>query len=54
MIWLKAIIAGALLWVAIYLVATAFQPVRAGSAIATIEIALSLIVAIVACLLLRW
>ena len=52
--WLKAIVAGALLWVAMYLIATAFQPAHAGSAISTIEIVLSLIVAIIACLLLRW
>lgn len=52
--WLKAIIAGALIWVAIYLIATAFQPAHAGSVISTIEIGLSLIVAIIACLLLRW
>ena len=53
MTWLKSIIAGALLWIAMYLIATAFQPAHAGSAAATIEIALSLIVAILACLLLR-
>lgn len=52
--WLKAIIAGALLWVAMYLIATAFQPAHAGSVMATIEIGLSLIVSILACLLLRW
>jgi hypothetical protein len=52
--WLKAIIAGALIWVAIYLIATAFQPAHAGSVISTIEIGLSLILAIIACLLLRW
>jgi hypothetical protein len=52
--WLKAIIAGALLWVAISLVALAHQPSTAGSAIATIEIVLSLVVAIIACLILRW
>jgi hypothetical protein len=52
--WLKAIVAGALLWVAIYLIATAFQPAHAGSSIATIELGLSFVLAIFACLLLRW
>jgi hypothetical protein len=52
--WLKAIVAGALMWVAINLVAIAYQPAHAGSVIATIQIGLSLIVAIIACLLLRW
>lgn len=52
--WLKAIAAGALIWVAINLVATAYQPGHAGSVIATIEIGLSLILAILACVLLRW
>jgi hypothetical protein len=52
--WLKAIIAGALLWVAISLVVFAHQPANAGSVVATIEIVLSLVVAIIACLILRW
>jgi hypothetical protein len=52
--WLKAIIAGALIWVAITLVVIAHQPAQAGSFIATIEIILALIVAIIACLVLRW
>jgi hypothetical protein len=52
--WLKAIVAGALIWVAINLIAIAYQPTHAGSVIATIQIGLSLIVAIIACLLLRW
>jgi hypothetical protein len=52
--WLKAIIAGALLWVAISLAVLAHQPATAGSAVATIEIVLSLVVAIIACLILRW
>lgn len=51
---LKAIVAGALLWVAINLVAIAYQPAHAGSVIATVEIVLSLVVAILACLVLRW
>ena len=50
----KAIIAGALIWVAINLVALGYQPAQAGSVIATVEIALSLVVAIIACVVLRW
>lgn len=52
--WLKAIIAGALLWVAISLVAFAHEPAHAGSAVATIEIVLSFVVAVIACAILRW
>lgn len=52
--WLKAIIAGALIWVAITLVAIAYQPAHAGSVIATIDHVLALVVAILACLILRW
>ena len=52
--WLKAIVAGALIWVAINLAAMGYQPGHAGSIIATVDIGLSLIVAILACLLLRW
>ena len=52
--WLKAIIAGALIWIAVSLVALAHQPAHAGSAVATIELILSFVVAIIACLLLRW
>ena len=51
---LKAIIAGALIWIAINLVAIGYQPAHAGSVIATVEIWLSLIVAILACVILRW
>lgn len=51
--WLKAIIAGVLLWIAISLVAVGYQPAHAGSVVAFIEIGLSLVVAIVACLVLR-
>ncbi len=51
---LKAIVAGALLWVAINLVAIAYQPAQAGSVIATVDIVLSLMVAILACVVLRW
>ena len=51
--WLKAIIAGALLWFAILLVAIAYQPAHAGSPVAFIEIGLSLVVAVIACVVLR-
>ena len=51
---LKAIVAGALIWVAINLVAMGYQPAKAESVIATVEIALSLVVAILACMVLRW
>jgi len=51
---LRAIIAGALIWVAINLVAIGYQPAHAGSVVATVEIALSLVVAILACVVLRW
>lgn len=51
---LKALIAGALLWVSINLVAIGYQPVHAGSVIARVDIGLSLVVAILACLVLRW
>ena len=52
--WLKAIIAAALLWIAICLVAIAHQPSHIGSVVSTIEIALSLVVAVIACVILRW
>lgn len=52
--WLKAIIAGALIWLAITLVAIAYQPAHAGSAIATIDHILALVVGVIACLILRW
>ena len=51
---LKAIVAGALMWIAINMVAIGYQPAHAGSVIATVEIGLSLVVAILACLVLRW
>ena len=50
----KAIVAGALLWVAINLVAIGYQPAHAGSVIATVDIILALVVAILACVILRW
>ena len=52
--WLKAIIAGVLLWIAISLAVIAHQPATNGSLVSTIEIVLSVIVAVIACLLLRW
>jgi hypothetical protein len=51
--WLKAIVAGALLWAAILLVAIAYQPAHAGSVVANIEIGLALVVAVIACVVLR-
>jgi hypothetical protein len=51
---LKAIVAGALIWVAIILVAIGYQPAHAGSTMANIEIGLALVVAILASLVLRW
>jgi hypothetical protein len=51
---IKAIVAGALIWLAINLIAIAYQPAHAGSVVATVEIILSLVVAILACLILRW
>jgi len=52
--FLKAIVAGALFWVAVNLTAMGYQPAHAGSVIATVEIVLSLVVAILACVVLRW
>lgn len=51
---LKAIVAGALIWAAIILVAIGYQPAHTGSIIASIEIGLALVVAIFAALVLRW
>jgi predicted tellurium resistance membrane protein TerC len=51
---LKAIVAGALIWIAINMVAIGYQPAHAGSVIATVEIWLALVVAILACVILRW
>jgi hypothetical protein len=53
-ILIKAIIAGALIWIAMNLVAMGYQPAKAGSFFATVEIVLSLVVAILACVVLRW
>ena len=52
--FLRSLIAGALIWVAINMVASAYQPAHTGSAIAAVEIVLALLVAIIACFLLRW
>jgi hypothetical protein len=51
---LKAIVAGALIWIAINLVAMGYQPAQSGSVIATVEIVLSLVVTILACVVVRW
>jgi hypothetical protein len=51
---IKAIVAGALIWLAINLVAIGYQPAHSGSVVATVEIILSLVVAILACVILRW
>jgi hypothetical protein len=51
---LKAIVAGVLIWIAINLVAMGYQPAKAGSFFATVEIVLSLVVAILACVVVRW
>lgn len=52
--FLKAIVAGALLWIAIILVVLGYRPAHVGSVIANIEIGLAGVVAIVACVVLRW
>jgi hypothetical protein len=49
----RAIIAGALIWIAINLVAMGYQPAKAGSVVATVEIAVALVVAIIACVVLQ-
>jgi hypothetical protein len=51
---IKAILAGALIWIAINLIAIGYQPAHVGSVGATVEIGLSLVVAILACVILRW
>jgi hypothetical protein len=50
---IRTIVAAALIWISINLVATAYQPGHAGSVVATLETGLSLIVVIIACFLLR-
>jgi hypothetical protein len=51
--FLISLVAGLLLWVAICLVAIAYQPSHSGSLVATLEIILSLVLAVVACVVLR-
>jgi membrane protein DedA with SNARE-associated domain len=51
--FLIALIAGILIWGAILLIAIAYQPSHAGSVVASIEIGLALVLAVVVCLLLR-
>ncbi|HZR78649.1 MAG TPA: hypothetical protein VFA58_05535 [Chthoniobacterales bacterium] len=51
---LKAIVAGVLFWVAINLVAMGYEPAKAESVMASIDIGLALVVAILACVVLRW
>jgi len=48
-----ALVAGILIWAAIWLMAIAYQPAHAGSVVANIEIGLALVVTVVACFLLR-
>jgi hypothetical protein len=50
---LISLAAGLLIWVAICLIAIAYQPTHAGSLVATLEIILSLVLAVVACVILR-
>ena len=51
--FLISLVAGLLIWVAICLVAIAYQPSHSGSVVANLEIGLSLVVAVIACFLLR-
>ena len=51
--FLISLLAGLLIWIAIYLMAIAHQSAHAGSLVATIEIILSAVLTIVACFLLR-
>ena len=51
--FLIALVAGILIWGSIVLIAIAYQPVHAGSVVASIEIGLALVLTVVACLLLR-
>ena len=50
---IRILVGAALVWVAINMVAIAYQPGHAGSVVATLEIGLSLIVVIIACFFLR-
>ncbi|HKP03288.1 MAG TPA: hypothetical protein VJU77_07955 [Chthoniobacterales bacterium] len=51
--FLISLAAGLLIWAAICLVAIAYEPSHVGSLVATLEIVVALVLAIVACLLLR-
>src|ERR1043166_1483387 len=51
--FLISLAAGLLVWIAICLVAIAYEPSHVGSLVATLEIVVALVLAIVACLLLR-
>jgi hypothetical protein len=51
--FLISLIAGILIWGSILLVAIAYQPVHAGSVIASIEIGLALVLTVIACVVLR-
>src|SRR5438270_11473703 len=51
--FLISLLAGVLIWIAICLVAIAHQPSHAGSLVATVEIILALVVAILACVVVR-
>ena len=51
--FLISLVAGLLIWVAICLVAIAYQPSHAGSLVSTLEIILSLVLAVVACVVVR-
>lgn len=51
--FLISLVAGALVWTSILLIAIAYQPSHAGSVIANIEIGLALVVTVIACFLLR-
>jgi len=50
---IRILVGAALIWVAINMVAIAYQPGHAGSVVATLEIGLSLVVVVLACFLLR-
>ena len=51
--FLISLLAGLLIWIAIYLVAIAHQGAVAGSLVATIEIILALGLTVIACFILR-
>ena len=51
--FLISLAAGLLIWAAICLVAIAYEPSHVGSLVATLEIIVALVLAVIACLLLR-